>query len=92
MRTFLGINFLEEQVPDATTLMHFRHLLENAGLQKMIEREIVMLLDEQGLIMHGGTITDATIMQAASSTRTPSGVRLWAFREYYAPGYFFEDG
>lgn len=69
MRNFMGINFLDSQAPDATTLMKFRHMLEKAGLQRKIQDEILALLEESGLIMHGGTITDATIMQAASSTR-----------------------
>ena len=75
MHEFMGINFCEKQVPDATTLMKFRHLLEAHGLQKAIERETAKLLEENGLIMRGGTINDATIMQAPSSTRNSTKTR-----------------
>lgn len=75
MRDFMGINFLESQAPDATTLMKFRHMLEKAGLQKQIQAEILALLEENHLIMHGGTIADATIMPAASSTRNSTKER-----------------
>ena len=75
MRNFMGINFLTKQVPDATTLMKFRHILEQAGLQRLIAREIQAILDTNGLIMHGGTITDATIIQAPSSTRNSTKTR-----------------
>jgi IS5 family transposase len=69
MRDFMGINFFDAQAPDATTLMQFRHLLEKHGLQKKVQDEILKLLEENHLIMHGGTIADATIIKAASSTR-----------------------
>lgn len=75
MRNFTGINFLSQQAPDATTLMKFRHLLEQAGLQQQIAQEIQAMLDNMGLIMHGGTITDATIIQAHSSTRNSTKTR-----------------
>jgi len=75
MYEFMGMNFLAGQAPDATTLMKFRHLLEKAGVQHQIQAEIVALLDAKGLIMHGGTIVDATIQQAPSSTRNSKGER-----------------
>jgi IS5 family transposase len=75
MRNFVGINFLTQQAPDATTLMKFRHLLERAGLQQQIATEIQTMLEHKGLIMHGGTITDATIVQAPSSTRNSTKTR-----------------
>jgi len=75
MHDFMRINFLTQQAPDATTLMKFRHLLEKAGLQQCIYLEILALLESKGLIMHGGTIVDATILQASGSTRNSSGER-----------------
>jgi IS5 family transposase len=75
MRNFMGINFLSQQAPDATTLMKFRHLLEQAGLQQLIAQDIQNMLDAKGLIMHGGTITDATIIQAHKSTRNSTKTR-----------------
>ena len=75
MRNFMGVNFLSSQAPDSTTLMKFRHLLEEHGLQKQIQAEIDALLEEKGLVMHGGTIVDATIHRASSSTRNSTKSR-----------------
>ena len=75
MRRFLGINFSEEQVPDATTLLNFRHLLEQHRLGKKIFDDVKSRLDSQGLMMHGGTIVDATIIEAPSSTKNREGKR-----------------
>lgn len=75
MRDFMGIDFLERQAPDSTTLMKFRHLLEKADLQQKIQDEILLLLEENSLVMHGGTIVDATIIKAPSSTKNSTGTR-----------------
>lgn len=75
MRKFLGVNFIDEQVPDATTLLKFRHLLEENGIGKAIFDDIKKQLDKSGLIMHGGTIVDATIVSAPSSTKNRTGER-----------------
>ena len=75
MRRFLGMNFVERQVPDATTLLHFRHLLEEKDLGRKIFEDIVGRLDKAGLIMHGGTIVDATLISAPSSTKNSTGTR-----------------
>ena len=72
---FLGINFLEEQVPDATTLLNFRHLLEEHNICKEIFDDVNRRLDEAGLMMHGGTIVDATIIAAPSSVKNAKGER-----------------
>lgn len=69
MRKFLGINFLTEQVPDATTLLNFRHLLEEHQLCEAFFNDIKDRLEEAGLMMHGGTIVDATIIESTSSTK-----------------------
>jgi IS5 family transposase len=67
---FLGVNLLgEETVPDATTLENFRHLIEEHNLADEIQLRILEMLDDKGFIMRGGTITDATIAAAASSTK-----------------------
>lgn len=68
MRSFTGINFLEESVPDETTLCNFRHLLEKHGLNKLFLDAINRVMVESGHIMKGGTIVDATIIDAPSST------------------------
>jgi len=75
MRNFLGINFLDEQVPDATTLLKFRHLLEQNHIGEKIFMDVTARLDKAGLMMHGGTIVDATIITAPSSTKNKDGKR-----------------
>jgi IS5 family transposase len=71
MRTFVGINFdnKSEQTPDETCLCNFRHLLEKHKLGEKIEKLIVDKLGENGLIMRGGTIVDATIIPSPKSTK-----------------------
>ena len=68
-RKFMGINFLEEQVPDATTLLHFRHMMEESKLGAQLFRAINYVIEQSGYLMRGGTIVDATIINAPSSTK-----------------------
>ena len=75
MRVFMKIDFMSESVPDATTLLNFRHLLEEHGIGERIFADIKSRLDKAGLIMHGGTIVDATIISAPSSTKNAEGKR-----------------
>jgi len=69
MRTFAGIDLSVEAVPDATTLLNFRHLLEAHDLTRRIFSEVGALLSERKLLMREGTIVDATIIAAPSSTK-----------------------
>ena len=69
MRTFAGIDLGSEAVPDATTLLKFRHLLEAHDLTRQIFAEVGALLSERKLLMKEGTIVDATIIAAPSSTK-----------------------
>lgn len=69
MRTFMGINFFDEQVPDATTLLKFRHLLEKHNIGKTFFTAIVTTLERCGYMMRGGSIVDATLISAPSSTK-----------------------
>ena len=73
MRTFMGLDFAVEQVPDATTLLGFRHLLERHELGKKLFESQNEIFDEQGWIMRGGSIVDATIIAAPSSTKNAAG-------------------
>lgn len=75
MRSFMHINFLDEQVPDTTTLLKFRHLLEKHKIGEQIFSDVTARLEKAGLIMHGGTIVDATIIAAPSSTKNKEGKR-----------------
>ena len=68
-RKFMGIDFNEEQVPDATTLLKFRHLLEKNHLGEQMFKAINYVLEQGGAMMKGGTIVDATIINAPSSTK-----------------------
>ncbi len=74
-RKFMGINFLEEDVPDATTLLHFRHLLEENDLNKLFFNAINQVMESNGYMMRGGTIVDATIIEAPSSTKNAAKKR-----------------
>jgi len=75
MRAFMGLDFGVEQVPDATTLLHFRHLLEKHELGKVLFESQSQIFDEQGWVMRGGSIVDATIIAAPSSTKNATGSR-----------------
>lgn len=69
MRKFVGIDFLTESVPDETTLCKFRHLLEENGLNKLFFDAINRVMVKSGHMMKGGSIIDATIINAPSSTK-----------------------
>lgn len=66
---FLKIDLLANDVPDETTILNFRHLLEEHQLQVKFFDVIKAILDEKGLIVKNGTITDAVIINAPSSTK-----------------------
>jgi IS5 family transposase len=68
-RHFLGIDLGREAVPDATTLLGFRHLLEEKGLQQPIFETINAVLRERGVLLKEGTLVDATIIDAPASTK-----------------------
>ena len=69
MRKFVGINFIEEDAPDATTLLKFRRLLERHDLNKVFFDAINRVMVESGHMLKGGTIVDATIINASASTK-----------------------
>ena len=70
MKTFMEIDFSSgEQVPDATTLCKFRKLLNEHGLQKKFFEQVQELLAKEGKLVSGGTIVDATIVEAPNSTK-----------------------
>lgn len=73
MRRFAGVKL--DRVPDETTILNFRHLLERHGLGKNLFAEINAHLREQGLMFREGTIVDATIISAPSSTKNATGER-----------------
>jgi IS5 family transposase len=69
LRDFVGIDLSHESVPDATTLLKFRRLLHDNQLTRSLFDEINAHLAQQGLLMRAGTIVDATIIAAPSSTK-----------------------
>lgn len=70
MKSFMGIDFSAgEQVPDATTLCKFRKRLNEHGLQKKFFDQVQELLAKEGKLVSGGTIVDATIINAPDSTK-----------------------
>lgn len=69
LRAFVGIDLGREPVPDATSLLRFRHLLEKHRLGEAIFAEVGKLLQAKGLKLSGGTIVDATLIAAPSSTK-----------------------
>ena len=75
MRQFMRVDFEGGQAPDATTLLKFRRLLEKNNLCEKLFKDLNELLESSGLIMHGGTILDATIIKAPCSTKNASGKR-----------------
>ena len=75
IRRFVGVELSEDRVPDETTILRFRHLLEKHDLTEAIFAEIRSLLEEKRLLLRAGTIVDATIIHAPSSTKNQSGKR-----------------
>jgi len=75
LRSFMGIDLSRTSVPDATTLMGFRHLLETHDLTKAMLVEVNVMLMERGLLMTQGTLVDATLIAAPSSTKNKDHAR-----------------
>jgi IS5 family transposase len=75
MRRFAKVELGEEVVPDETTILRFRHLLERHELTGKIFEAIRDVLEARGLLMRSGTIVDATIIAAPSSTKNVGATR-----------------
>lgn len=69
MRRFAGLELGEDAIPDETTILKFRHLLEKHQLTDALFVEVKAYLQDQGLLLAGGSIVDATIIHAPSSTK-----------------------
>ena len=74
VRRFVGLK-LTDRLPDETTILNFRHLLERHNLGPALLEEINSHLESQGLRLREGTIVDATIIEAPSSTKNRAGER-----------------
>jgi IS5 family transposase len=75
MRRFALVELGEDVVPDETTILRFRHLLEKHRLTEAIFEAVKDLLVEHRLLLRAGTIVDATIIAAPSSTKNKTGTR-----------------
>jgi IS5 family transposase len=75
LRGFAGIDLSVAAVPDATTVLNFRHWLEQHDLTRVLFDEVGAMLEERGLLMRQGTIVDATIIAAPPSTKNKSKAR-----------------
>lgn len=72
---FLGLDPLNQRVPDESTVLHFRRLLETHHLAERIFAKINEGLTAQGLLVKTGTVVDATILTAPRSTKNADGKR-----------------
>lgn len=75
MRQFVGLDLGRDRVPDESTILRFRHLLERHGLAGQLFERVGAHLQSQGLMLKAGTIVDATIIEAPTSTSNKDGVR-----------------
>ena len=75
MRRFVGIDLGREPVPDETTICRFRHLLETHDFGRRMFERVHEHLEAKGLRLSGGTIVDATIIHAPSSTKNEAQAR-----------------
>jgi len=75
MRRFAGIELLGHDIPDESTILRFRHLLQEHQLTERIFAEIRSLLEEKRLLLKSGTIVDATIIAAPPSTKNEAKAR-----------------
>jgi transposase, IS5 family len=75
MRRFVGLELGEDAIPDETTILNFRHLLEQHNLTGAVFEAVKAYLTEQGLLLAGGSIVDATIIHAPPSTKNQAKQR-----------------
>ena len=75
MRAFARLDLFDESMPDETTILKFRRLLEKHQLTAAIMNAINNTLEQQGLLLKGGTMVDATIIHAAPSTKNKAKQR-----------------
>lgn len=75
MRAFAGLDLGHDAIPDETTILNFRHLLERHNLTEALFVEVSTYLREHSLLLRGGTIMDATLIAASPSTKNKTGRR-----------------
>jgi len=75
MRRFAGVELGDDRIPDETTILNFRHLLERYRLTEAIFAEVSAHLADKGITLRSGTLVDATIIDAPSSTKNKAKAR-----------------
>ena len=75
MRAFAGLELGRDAIPDETTILNFRHLLERHDLTKAVFAAVAKYLEAKGALLRGGTIVDATLIAASPSTKNKDGKR-----------------
>jgi len=75
MRAFCNLELGRDPIPDETTILNFRHLLEAHGLTKAVFEAVADHLEARGALLRGGTIVDATLIAASPSTKNAAGQR-----------------
>jgi IS5 family transposase len=75
MRAFCGLELGRDAIPDETTILNFRHLLEAHALTKAVFAAVAAHLEARGALLRGGTIVDATLIAASPSTKNKDGKR-----------------
>ena len=75
MRRFAGFELIDDALPDETTILNFRHLLEKHQLTAQLMNTINDVLTERGVLLKGGTMVDATLIHAPSSTKNADKAR-----------------
>jgi transposase, IS5 family len=75
MRAFAGLELGRDAIPDETTILNFRHLLERHDLTKAVFAAVAKHLEARGALLRGGTIVDATLIAASPSTKNEAGKR-----------------
>ena len=74
-REFAGLEGWDERLPDESTILRFRHLLEKHKLAAQILQTVNDLLSSKGVMLKSGTVVDATLIAAPSSTKNSSDER-----------------
>lgn len=74
-RDFAGLGGWDDRLPDESTILRFRHVLEKHKLAEQILKTVNELLTAKGLMLRSGTVVDATLIAAPSSTKNNSGER-----------------
>ena len=75
MRRFAGVELGDDRIPDETTILNFRHLLERHRLTEAIFAAVSAHLADKGITLRSGTLVDATIIDAPSSTKNKAKAR-----------------